>query len=59
MLVEIGAAMIFAPNRDRFWPSFIAPHGMIGIRWHISEHNALFFRVGWPAGAQIGLAFWF
>ena len=54
---EIGAMFLIAPMRERFFPSFIAPLGAVGVRWHFSENNALLFRIGWPCGAQIGLVF--
>ncbi len=56
---EIGATLVFAPHRERFYPSFIAPHAMLGVRWHISVHNTLFVRAGWPEGVQLGLTFSF
>jgi len=54
---ELGAALLFAPNRNRFWRTFIAPFVGLGARYHFNERNALLLRVNWPAGLQIGLTF--
>lgn len=58
-LVEAGIALLFGPSgwNRHYYDSFIAPTGQLGFRWHFSDSVALLVRVGWPAGAQIGVAF--
>ncbi len=54
---EVGLAFLFGPDRNRYWQTFAAPIGMFGVRYRFSTRNALLLRVGWPAGAQIGITF--
>jgi len=54
---ELGAALLFAPNRNRFFRTFLAPYLGLGARYHFGRRNALLLRVGWPGGLQIGITF--
>lgn len=54
---ELGLAFLFGPSRDRYWGAFIAPYLGLGLRLHFTARNAVLFRVGWPAGLQIGITF--
>lgn len=58
-LIELGLAGIWGPSaswNNRYYSNYIAPTGQLGFRWHFSDALALLVRVGWPAGAQVGLA---
>jgi len=56
---ELGGILMFMDKdeRGKFWKTFIAPLAGFGVRYHFNEHNALLFRLNWPAGLQIGLTF--
>jgi len=54
---ELGVALLFAPNRNRFWRTFVAPFLGFGARYHFNERNALLLRLSWPAGLQVGITF--
>ena len=58
-LAELGLAVIYGPRNwnKRYYGSYLAPTGQLGFRWHFSSAAALLVRVGWPAGAQVGIAF--
>lgn len=56
---ELGATLIFAEHRDRYWRTFIAPVIAAGGRYHFSDRLALLVRVGWPVGLSVGLVFSF
>lgn len=58
-LAELGIAVLWGPRawNNRYYSNYVAPVGQLGIRWHFSAANSLFLRVGWPAGAQIGITF--
>lgn len=55
---EVGAALLFAPGRNRFFRVPVGPHMGAGARWALSDSIELMMRVSWPAGAQIGVSFW-
>lgn len=55
---ELGFCGVFAPERKRFWGSFIAPFAGGGARYTFNRHGtAVVFRLNWPAGIQLGVSF--
>lgn len=36
---------------------YIRPFISFGARYHFNDRNALLFRIGWPAGLQVGITF--
>lgn len=57
IFVEAGLGFVWAPNRQRFWDTFIAPYGGAGVRHHFTHRNAIFLRAGFMPGAQLGITF--
>jgi hypothetical protein len=57
IFVEAGLGFAWAPNRQRFWDTFIAPYGAAGVRYHFTHRNAIFLRAGFMPGPELGVTF--